>query len=612
MLRALYDYAEHNKLDLPLGYRRKTIKAYVSITSAGEFVGIILGDDELVLCPDIGSLVNGKEKCNPIVEKSGVIFRDASDLEDKDRQKRQFFFQVLKDGSDSIPKFEACVKISEDQSKILEIQEALKRNKIKSTDRISFIVDGTKIVKVAELRAWWNTYRIKFFGVNKREKTLCLITGKDVFPMETVPKTIGLKDVGGHSSGDALICFDKSAFCSYEQEKSANAPVSEEAFNNVTTALEDLLKRAPKLANMKFVHWYNQKISAPNDPILDGNFLGIEIPDNNKEAKVASVKNVQKVARKAENEASKLIKSIESGEKSPNLSCQYTIILLTGVNGRIMVRQYENGSYEELKRNIDLWNQQLELQDIKGNQNVKSRKLEERLFCLSMNHNMDKIKNKEKEKKELSNVTRMIIYAIMHGTALPDMVAFRSLAYIRSRMLESDRDQIGRDQANIKIPDEVACQWLKVWLSRKEEGDKIMSEYNPEQKSSAYHCGAAMAVHAYIQNAAMNGVNATIVQKYYSGASQSPALVLGQVARLSAYHLDKMENYWMRKQYETVLNEVYCAIGTEIPVTLTLEQQAYFALGYRQMCTRLEKEKNERIESKKNARHQNGGEDEME
>ena len=64
--------------------------------------------------------------------------------------------------------------------------------------------------------------------------------------------------------------------------------------------------------------------------------------------------------------------------------------------------------------------------------------------------------------------------------------------------------------------------------------------------------------------------------------------------------LDKIENEWLRKQYEEALNGVYCAIGNEIPATLTLEQQAYFALGYRQMCTKLQKDKNERIEKIKN------------
>ena len=259
-----------------------------------------------------------------------------------------------------------------------------------------------------------------------------------------------------------------------------------------------------------------------------------------------------------------------------------------------MGRQYEHGYYEELQRNIDLWNKQLELKALNGIQNEKSKKLSARLLCLLKKHNSDS-KIWDRVNKELPGITQAIIRAIIHGTSLPDAVALRSLAYIRSQMLENDEDQ-----TSMKIPDATACQWLKVWLMRKGKENEIMSEYDPKHKSSAYHCGAAMAVHAAIQNVAMKNVNATIVQRYYSSASQMPALVLGQVSRLSAYHLDKIENEWLRKQYEDALNGAYCAIGNEIPATLTLEQQAYFTLGYRQMCTKLQKDKNERIEKIKN------------
>ena len=63
MLKAFYDYAIRNDLVLPPGYCNKTIQAYVSLSREGQFLGIILGDDMPVLCPDIGSLANGKEKC---------------------------------------------------------------------------------------------------------------------------------------------------------------------------------------------------------------------------------------------------------------------------------------------------------------------------------------------------------------------------------------------------------------------------------------------------------------------------------------------------------------------------------------------------------------------
>ena len=594
MLKAFYDYAIRNDLVLPPGYSNKTIKAYVSLSREGEFLGVILGDDTPVLCPDIGSLANGKEKCNPIVEKRAVIFKDASDLQDKAKIKRDFYYQVLKDGSDAVSEFGVCVKAAEDEKTLLAILEALNENKIKGSDRISFIVDGKNIVKAEGLRDWWNIYRKKFINAEKKEKTLCLITGEDTVPMETVPPVTGLAVVGGHARGDALICFDKSAFCSYDQKKSVNAPVSETAFFAVKAALDHLLKKAPVLANMKFVHWYEQDVAAENDPILSANFLGINMLVDDEEDVEVSAEEKKSKARSAENQASKLIKSVKTGEKIPHLPSQYTIVLLSGVNGRVMVRQYEHGSYEELQRNIDLWNEQLELKDLNGIQNVKSKKLSARLLCLMKNHNSES-KIWDRVNKELSGITQAIIRAIIHGTSLPDAVALRSLAYIRSQMLENDENQ-----TSMKIPDATACQWLKVWVMRKGKENGIMSEYDSKHKSSAYHCGAAMAVHAAIQNVAMKNVNATIVQRYYSSASQMPALVLGQISRLSAYHLEKIENEWLRKQYEEYLNGAYCAIGNEIPATLTLEQQAYFALGYRQMCTKLQKDKNERIEKIKN------------
>lgn len=547
-----------------------------------------------VLCPDIGSLANGKEKCNPIVEKRSVIFKDASDLEDKAKMKRDFYYQVLEEGSDCVPEFEICVKAAQDEKTLLEISEALNENKIKGSERISFIVDGKKIVKAEGLRDWWNIYRKKFIHAEKKQKTICLITGEDTVPMETVPPVTGLAVVGGHARGDALICFDKSAFCSYDQKKSANAPVSETAFFAVKAALDHLLKKAPVLANMKFVHWYEQDIVAENDPVLSANFLGINMLVDDEEDEEISAEEKKNKARSSEKQASKLIKSVKTGEKIPHLLSQYTIILLSGVNGRVMVRQYEHGSYEELQRNIDLWNEQLELKALNGIQNEKSKKLSARLLCLLKNHNSES-KIWDRVSKELSGITQAIIRAIIHGTSLPDAVALRSLAYIRSQMLENDENQ-----TSMKIPDATACQWLKVWLMRKRKENEIMSEYDPKNKNAAYHCGAAMAVHAAIQNVAMKNVNATIVQRYYSSASQMPALVLGQISRLSAYHLEKIENEWLRKQYEEALNGAYCAIGNEIPATLTLEQQAYFALGYRQMCTKLQKDKNERIEKIKN------------
>lgn len=67
MLKALYDYGLRRQLTLPPGFIGKTVKAYISLSENDDRVSIYLGDDELLPCPDMGSLAQGRDKCNVLV-----------------------------------------------------------------------------------------------------------------------------------------------------------------------------------------------------------------------------------------------------------------------------------------------------------------------------------------------------------------------------------------------------------------------------------------------------------------------------------------------------------------------------------------------------------------
>lgn len=189
-----------------------------------------------------------------------------------------------------------------------------------------------------------------------------------------------------------------------------------------------------------------------------------------------------------------------------------------------------------------------------------------------------------------------MLTAILSGGPLPDAVAVRALAYIRSKLLASQEEAKGGSDDNL---DGWACQWLKVWLLRNTERSEthLKEIYNPDHPEPAYHCGAAMAVYAAIQNAAMPDVNVTVVQRYYASCIQTPALVLGRLSQLSVHHLAKIS---YARIFTDLLEQVNSSIGPEIPITLVLEKQSYFALGYYQMSARIQKEKRERIEAAKN------------
>ena len=130
-------------------------------------------------------------------------------------------------------------------------------------------------------------------------------------------------------------------------------------------------------------------------------------------------------------------------------------------------------------------------------------------------------------------------------------------------------------------------------------------EYNEKHPEPAYHCGALVAVYGAIQRYAMPDVNASLIDRYYASASQAPALVLGQLARMSNYHISKREG--LRTYFSNLRDQVACAIGPVIPTVLRPEQQAYFALGYYQMCARMEKDRLARKAAESQTRNEQGG-----
>lgn len=261
MLKALYDYGIRNHLTMPPGFLKRNIRAYICLSESGKFLNMEqCGKEEAQICPDIGSMENGPDKCNPLAEKVSVILK-------KDGKKAAYFRKLLNDGGEKIACLQVCLKALEDDATFLKMQQASAQCKLKDSDRISFRVNGMPILADPKIRQWWTEYRKTLAGNSEAASARCLITGQPTQPLATLPVISGLQVVGGHSKGEALFCFDKSAFQSYGLKQSANAPVSEEAFAVVKEAMNDLLVAAPIFAGMKFVHWYDFTLN-PEDDLL--------------------------------------------------------------------------------------------------------------------------------------------------------------------------------------------------------------------------------------------------------------------------------------------------------------------------------------------------------
>lgn len=581
MLTELYQYALKENLAARPGFKRKRVKAYLCLSFEGEFLGIELREKGApdVYAPDVGAAANGTRYCNPLVEKAQIPLRIIKDAE-KDKNiptKSDFYLSMLDDGAADEPYFAVIAQALRDGETVASMERAMEEQKLKGSDPVSFMVDGFPIEQSEKYLSWWETFRAQFSPTQTGDRPRCLITGQAAPSMDTVPKVSGLLAMGGHTSGDAFLCFDKDAFQSYGLKKSANAPVSEEAMTAVNAALSDLLRESKVLGGAKLVHWYSGPITEEEDllPLLfdagwdNGSFESEETSENDEKPALRS--------------AQKLIESIWAGMRPEQLSARYYILPLSGAGGRMMVRGWYEGSYEELYQSFRLWFDDLALVRWNGKGLANPPKL--KALCTRMlKPGGDPKKIWERMDKELPNLLGKVLNAIIKAGPLPDETAMRVLHYIRSAILAAEED--GGNSAGHFERETLAFQLLKAWLIRKqrERGDeKLMEAAKTDRtESAAYCCGQLMATYVAIQQTAMPEVGVGLAQRYYTAASNGPALVIGRLAKLAQHHLSKLDK-GLSIYYERCLSEIYVRIDdSKIPTMMSVTQQTEFALGYYQ------------------------------
>ncbi|MDO4316808.1 MAG: type I-C CRISPR-associated protein Cas8c/Csd1 [Lachnospiraceae bacterium] len=575
MLEELYRYAVDHELAARPGFKPKRPKAYFHLSAAGKFLDLEVRekDAEAVNAPDAGAAANGTRYCNPLIEKAGIVLCIVND-EKKDKNipvKHAFFLSFFEEGRTVEPLFGIAADALRNPATLEEMQNALADRNLKSDDLVGFAVDGQYLEKSEHYYEYWNQFRKKMQPVSEKKAERCLITGELSQPMATVPKVSGLMSVGGHTSGDAFLCFDKDAFRSYGLKQSANAVVSEAAMTAVNAALGELIQKAEVLADAKMVHWYSGQVSKQED--LFSVLLGGNLMEGNEDE--LSEKETEQEALAA---AQTLITSIREGKLAGKPDVRYYIMPLSGAGGRMMVRGWYEGSYEELYNNVSLWFADLRLVLPSGRGMTRPPKL--KALCLRMLKPGGGSKVWERMDHELSNLGQRVIYAAVQGSPLPDEAAHRVLQRLRADFLaDSDKKRRSGDKT-------LAYQLLKAWLrrkQRKEGGEEIMKEeLNRQNRGAAYLCGRLMAVYSVIQEKAMPEVNVGVAERYYAAAMAGPGLVIGKLSQLSQYHLAKLDR-GLAVWFEKLLTEIYQSIGEEkIPTVLTMMQQTEFALGYYQ------------------------------
>lgn len=575
MLQHIIEFATKNIPNLQPGFGPKRVKWKIDINQNGAAVVVPYGsgDDggELGRCPEYpANLLQGGGKSHFLVETLQVmlLLLDKKDDPAKYQAKNQYFIELLKMAARVTPELLKAADFFNDSQQVEMLRGHLVKQGAKATDKAFFTILGMDPLKNTACLTWWSEFRSSLTIEGQGAASmLCFLSGNNVTPEATHPKISGLKAVGGRGQ-DILVGFDKKAFESFGLEQSANCSMSADAVNRYSKGLDFLIfNHSRMLAGAKVAHWFKEAVKPEDDPLA---FL-FEPPELTEAA--------------AQSSARQVLESLRTGQRPVPGNNRFFAMTVSGAAGRVMVRDWMEGSFDDLVTRIDQWFSDLEIVAQQDGELARDPRFND--VCLSMVR-YDTTKSYFDNLKKLPAPTATTLWRVaLAGLPIPQPFIAQALARFRADLVDD------------KPFNHARMGLLKAYFIRK-GGEHLMSVYlNKEHPEAAYQCGRLLAILAGLQRAALGDVGAGVVQRYYVAASQTPGLTLGRLVANAKNHLNKLEGglaYW----FEDQIAEIMSRIQDRIPTTLDLERQSLFALGYyQQIAANRAGKNNENNESSK-------------
>ncbi len=602
MLHAVLDYARATLPNSEPGFIERPLGWLIELTASGEFSGAVPLSNRRERrevrerCPEMRNMRAGRtgKRSHFLVEtiKAALLYvkdKDSHFLvrdDDTTQRRHAFFAELTAQASRSLPALKALKMFLENETELGRARKQLGEAGANENDWIKFRIDGFDPLTDAAVLAWWREWfaRDKTQPVKSghtqgaSEAVVDLLTGELVVPARTHAPVKGLSDVGGNAE-TPLVTFDKDAFCSFGLDAALNAAVSEVNAKLYADGLTDLLRKSHVLAGARVAHWYKAPIEDVLDPL----------------AWIEGLYSDAQRAASALAEARALLDSIRAGSRITSASNRFYAITLSGSTGRAMVRDWMEGSFEELLTNAVRWFSDLEIVSVSGERPAPDPKLETVVTCLLAEKKQaqkysDWIKAVGAARSDLWHAALNYQRSIPPAT-LARIVALLPAFFMRDdvKKLLSPAKPIEDSETGLLLARLYARMGLiKAYFIRSiPGGESIMKPHlNPDHPEPAYHCGRLLAVLAGLQRSALGDVGAGVVQRYYPAMSQTPGLTLGRLIANSRNHLSKLEGglpWW----YEQQIAEIMSRIGDSAPRMLDLIGQGLFALGYYQQLAAL-------------------------
>lgn len=580
---------------------------------------------EVDRCPDLspGEMVSGGNGCRPfLVDGLDVVVQLGREKVDEGKldffdAKHAYWVELLRHASVVVPELKAIADTFSDPVQLLEIRQQLMDGKAKSTELATLAISHSSadvpyfLVQSEGWHGWWRSFRAGLAAAREAPKSgpstaskstskkagrkkadasldspaaatatasdpsrmLCLLSGDWTVPQPTHPKISGLASVGGHSAGDALSSFDKDAFCSYGLEQGANAAISPQMAAVYAASLNKLLRddhHSVSIAGAKVVYWFNQSIPPELDPIQElrlGAFSSGDEEEEESSSGIATEKIDERTRRQAESSVRKLFEAFRLGEQSELANATFYSLSLSGNAGRIVVRDLQEGRFENLVTNVYDWFRDLEIVSRFGDKTIGAFKFNAVLGA---------------PYRDLKDATAPMAAALWRAAIRRDLIPAQAAAATLRRTTI--------DVIQGESPRHARYGLLRAYINRlfRSTGVPDMtSELKPVaddlQEHPAYICGQVMGVLAKIQKQALPNVKAGVIERFYAAAMSTPLLVLGRLVRTAEVaHIPQIRSHspGLAGYFQSMLTDAWTRLRAKPPTSLTLEQQTLFAIGY--------------------------------
>jgi len=546
ILQSLKELAEREGLTADLDYEPKLVAWVISLDEAGRYLGVTstampqgpkgkLLPKTMQIPRRVIKTVN--DRANFLVDSPEYVLGVVPDPDLTDKRKaraeprRLLFLAGIESGVQSTGNaalHAVATFLKSEASRALCVAD-LTRLSCAADDRIGFEVAGRLVHEDAEVRRYFSRNR----EPSAEAGSQCLVCG-EARPLVGNHPPVPVR--GGFSGGIALVSFNQKAFLSYGWAGNDNAPVCRNCAEAYAKGLRRLLSNRypdPKRPGENFPP---RSVGLTNDTAA---VFWADAANDSLDLFAAIFENPDPTSVQA------LLDSPSKGRDMPALSTRFYCLLISGAQGRATLRGIHSALLADVEANV-----------------------REHFACIShysatplpLYVLLRSLAVQRKPENLPPGLAGQVFLAILFGARYPRTL----LSYA-----------VQRCRAEQAVPRERAAV-LDLFLHRNLKHKELNMGLNRESPEAGYRLGRLLAVLERMQTQANQGLNKTIVDRYYGAASTRPGTVFPSLIRLAPHHIAKLKNpAFLQRDLGEVLEGL-----DSFPAHLSLEDQGLFALGY--------------------------------